>query len=291
MNKKLFFIIVIFSFIIEAITSPLRGYVNFMTCAVITYTLYFIFIIIILTKYASIIKPKWILLACLIGCSIIQVSSRIPMDVFIRRLISLPDFLFHLFGIFMGYFFYFSSKYIRSGIVVISIMCCTFLYFKGYDMWLHKLNFGTFKGIVQVKAEIPVFQFTDKDGNIITRQDFTGKYVIFDFWNSGCGVCFQKFPKLEEQYLKHRSNDNIAIYAVNVKLPRDKEGVSFEIFSERGYSFPTLQGGQQEEAKSIFGVDVYPTVIVLNPVGIMVFRGRMEAAFSFVESELKRKNL
>ena len=155
-------------------------------------------------------------------------------------------------------------------------------------MWLHKLSFGTFTGIQHIKVEIPEFQFTDKDGNTITNQDFIGRYTIFDFWNTGCGVCFQKFPKLEELYRKYGSNKNVFIYAVNVKLPRDKEGVSFEIISEKGYSFPTLQSGQAEDAKNIFGVKVYPTTIVLNQSGIIVFRGDMEKAFSFVESELTR---
>ena len=95
---------------------------------------------------------------------------------------------------------------------------------------------------------------------------------------------------MEKQYEKYNSNRNVAIFAVNVKLPQDKEGVSFEIISEKGYSFPTLQGGQAEDAKILFGIDGYPTVIVLNPVGAMVFRGSLERAVSFIENELKSIN-
>ena len=282
----LFFVVVSISLLIEMITSPLRGYVNFMACSVVTFAVYFIFINLMLMKHASKLKPQWILFACIIGCSILQLPIRILS--FSSSLISLPDFLFHLFGIFMGYFFYISGKYIKSGIVVTSLLCCTFLYFKGYNLWLHKLNFGTFSGIVHNKAEIPKFQFTDREGNTLTNQDFNGKFTILDFWNTGCGVCFREFPKFEEQYVKYSSNNNVVLYAVNVKLPRDKEGVAFEIFSERGYSFPTLQSGLSEDAKSIFGVTVYPTVVVLNPAGVMVFRGNKENAFSFVENELKK---
>jgi len=281
--------------LIEIITSPLRGHtplaqygipIGLHVCSVVTFGLYFVFINLMLMKHASKIKPHWILIACLLGCSILQLPFRILS--FSSSLISLPDFLFHLFGIFMGYLFYTSSKYVKSGIVVASILCCTFLYFKGYDLWLNKLNFGTFTGIVHSKAEIPEFEFTDKNGNTFTNQDFVGKYAIFDFWNTSCGICFREFPKFEEQYVKYRSNSNVALYSVNVKLPRDKEGVSFEIISEIGYSFPTLQGGQIEDAKNIFGVTVYPTVVVLNPAGVMVFRGNLENAFSFVEKELKK---
>lgn len=227
-----------------------------------------------------------ILLACLIGCLILQLHIRIPH--FTRTLVSLPDFLFHLLGIFMGYLFYISDKYVKSGIIAISLVCCTFLYFKGYGLWLHKLSFGTFTGIQPVKVEIPEFQFTDKDGNTITKRDLAGKYTILDFWTTSCGICFREFPKFEEQYVKYHSDNRIALYAINVKLPRDKEKVSFEIFTEKGYTFPTLQGGQIEDAKNKFGVTVYPTVIVLNPVGVVVFRGDIEKAFSFVERELDK---
>ena len=285
----MYLLIVFFSLLIELITSPLRGYVNLMACAIVTFLLYFIFINLMLKKYESKLKSQWLLFACILGCIIIQLPLRIIS--FSGTLGTLPDFLFHLFGIFMGYFYHIYSKYVKLGIIVTSILCCTFLYFKGYSLWLYKLNFGTFSGIQHVNVEIPVFQFTDKDGNSITNQDFIGKYVILDFWNSSCGVCFREFPKFEEQYMKYNSNKDVAIFAVNVKLPRDREGVSFEIFSEKGYSFPTLQYGELEDAKNIFGVSVYPTVVVLNPAGIIVFCGDMEKAFSFVERTLKRNNL
>ena len=291
MNKKQFFYITFLSLMIEIITSPLRGHVSSMACAVVTFTLYFIFTNLMLKNYTSKLKSKRILLACLVGCLIIQLPFRVI--AFRGTLISFPDFLFHLFGIFMGYFFYFSGKYIKSGIVVISIFCCTFLYFKGYDLWIHKLNFGTFSGIIQDKEQTPEFQFTSMDGNSITNTDFAEKYVILDFWNSSCGVCFREFPKFEDQYVKYQSKNNIALYSVNVLLKHEAQGSidPFKIISEKGYTFPTLQGGRVEDAKNIFGVDVYPTVIVLNPIGVMVYRGNVEGAFSFVEDELKRNIL
>ena len=237
-----------------------------------------------LKKHALKLKPHWILIACLLGTSILQV----PLRLLPGTLGTLPDWLFHLFGIFMGYFFYFSGKYVKSGIIVVSIICCSFLYFKGYDLWLHKINFGTFTGIVKPLTEKPEFQFTDRNGNTITRKDFEGKYVVLDFWTTSCGVCFQKFPKFEEYDVKYLSSREVDLYSINVKLPRDKEGEAFSIISDIGYSFSTLQLGQLEDAESIFGVNGYPTVIVLNPQCIMIFRGNMEKAFSFLESELKK---
>ena len=174
-------LIVLFSLLIALITSPLRG-ITFQTCSVTAFILYFIFTNLALTKQGSKLKPQWILVACLIGCSIFQIPIRVVN--FSETLLSLPDFLFHLFGIFMGYLFYISGKYVKSGIVVTSLLCCTFLYFKGYNLWLHKLNYGTFSGIVQYKAEMPEFYFTDKNGNTITNQDFAGKYTVLDFWTT-----------------------------------------------------------------------------------------------------------
>ena len=239
-----------------------------------------------LKKHDLKLKPYWILFACLLGSLIFQ----LPMRFLPGTSVSLLDWLFHLFGILMGYFFYSSGKYVKSGIIAISIICCSFLYFKGYDFWLHKVSFGTFSGIVHNQSEKPVFQFTDKDGNTITRNDFEGKYVVLDFWHTSCGVCFKKFPEFEEFYVKYLLNRDVDLYSVNIKLTRDKEGESFALIFDLRYSFPVLQGGQPEEAMNIFGVTYYPTVIILNPEGYVIFRGNMEKAFSFLEDELKKKS-
>jgi thiol-disulfide isomerase/thioredoxin len=188
----------------------------------------------------------------------------------------------------MGYLFYVSGKYIKPGVVVTSIICCVFLYFWGYEMWSYKLIYGTYTGNMHNNTEMPEFKFTDINGTTIRRQDFAGRYTVLDFWTTSCGVCFQKFPLFEEQYVKYRSNNNVVLYSINAKLPSDKEGVSFEIINEIGYSFPTLQGGLIEEVKSTFGIWAYPTVIVFNPQGFMIFRGDMDKAFTFVERELER---
>ena len=283
-----------FSFLIEILTSPLRTQaylkygipVSFQLCSVVTFALFFIYINLILIKNTSKLKPQYILLACIIGCSILQLPFR--MIHFNQTLISLPDFLFHLLGIFMGYFFHISGKYVKTGIAVTSLLCCLFFYFKGYPMLIHKQDFGTFTGLQNAKAELPEFQFIDRSGNTIANQDFVGKYTILDFWQTSCGICFQEFPKFDEYYMKYNSNNRISLYAVNVKLSRDKEDVAFEAISKLEYSFPTLLLEQMEDAKNIFGVLVYPTVVVFNPQGIMVFRGDIDKAFSYVEGELKK---
>ena len=119
-------LILVFSLLIEVGTSPLRGYVSIPLCSVVTFILFFIFQYFILKKYDKRLKAEYILIASLIGCSLLQIVGRILQP---GSLTSLPDFLFHLLGIVLGYLFYISGRISRRLILVFSLSSCLFLYF------------------------------------------------------------------------------------------------------------------------------------------------------------------
>jgi len=194
-SRDIFFLIVLYALLIELITAPFRM-LSFMSCSVITFVLYFIFVYIISKKFSSQLKESYILSASLLGCSIIILPLHI-MD-FSNTLISFPDFLFHLFGIVMGYSFFKSSKLFKTIIILFSLSCCIFLYFKGYMMWIHKVYYGTFSGKIE-RTDVPDFQFADEKGKLISIHDFSGKYTIVDCWYTGCGVCFREFPIFDKE--------------------------------------------------------------------------------------------
>jgi len=271
------------AFIIELITSPLRA-VDFGLCSIVTFILFFAFQYFMSYKNKDKIKAEYVLLVSLLGCSFLQVPLR--LWVVSDTLITLPDYLFHLLGILMGYWFFKSKRNLRIIIVLLSITSCTFLYFKGCDMWLHKYNHGTFTGYIQEK-EMHFFQFVNERNDTISKQIFLGKYVIFDFWNLYCGICFRKFPEVEKLYETITPyKDRIELYAVNLKYAEDSESYAFETIRERGYSFPVLQTMDRDMLQTVFGVDGYPTVVILNPNGNLIFRGNIENATRFVKKEI-----
>ncbi|GHU68320.1 hypothetical protein FACS189413_04920 [Bacteroidia bacterium] len=196
-------------------------------------------------------------------------------------LISLPDFLFHLFGIIMGYLFYKSNKTGKTIVLTFSLIGCFFIYFKGYDMWIHKLNFGTFSGKIEMVVT-PNFQFTDEKGEMCSISDFSGKYVVVDFWFTGCGICFKKFPKVQDLYDKYKDNPSISIFSMNAKIEQDTESAAFETIQKRGYSFPVYRLNMKDSILMELGVNKYPTVLIFDKNGTAIFRGDIEKASDFI---------
>ena len=58
--------------------------------------------------------------------------------------------------------------------------------------------------------------FTDLDGNIVSIDQFEGKLVLIDFWESWCGPCLQVFPAMAD--LLEEYPDNFEVLAVTVGL-------------------------------------------------------------------------
>ena len=92
--------------------------------------------------------------------------------------------------------------------------------------------------------------FTDLDGNEVSIEDFKGKLVLMDFWESWCGPWLQVFPAMQELVEEHP--DKFEVLAVTVGLnegPEDARAFADEhnydfnwLYDENGI-FPKL-GGQ-----------------------------------------------
>ena len=213
---------------------------------------------------------------------------KLPMHVIYFQSTSgaLLETMIHISSVFWTYAFYKSKLYYKILIGIVSLLFCFWISIKGYDMWLHKLNHGTFTGYTQEK-EIQNFQFMNEKDDTIAKQNFLGKYVIFDFWNRYCGVCFQKFPKVEKLYETITPyKDRIELYAVNLKYAEDTESYAFETIREKGYSFPVLRTMDGDMLQTVFGVNGYPTVVILDTSGNLIFRGNIENATKFVKKKI-----
>jgi ABC-type glycerol-3-phosphate transport system permease component len=112
--------IIIWACCLELAPFPLRA-ISFMLCAVVTFILFFLFMNILFRKYSEELKSEYILISALIGCSLLQIPLRIWLP---DTLVSLPDFLFHLLGIIMGYLFYKSNKTGKTVVLTVSLASC-----------------------------------------------------------------------------------------------------------------------------------------------------------------------
>lgn len=152
------------------------------------------------------------------------------------------------------------------------------------DLWGHKIEYGNWTGDVSSSEVIP-FSFSDKKGNTVDQTSLQGKLVLLDFWFINCGPCWVKFPKLQDIYEKYDSHPDLRIYAVNRPMKRDEPGALFSTIEEKGYTFPVLRGTQ--EVLDALGVYKYPTVMLIDRNGMIIFMGELEQAEKKLESLLK----
>ena len=123
MMKKTYLFIFLCSFILSLVLSAVRMYGNITLPSILGFTTYFLLTFILSNKFEKKTNNLYlILLFVFIGSSIVQVPYRLIN--FELTAYTLPEFHYHVFGIFMGYNFYKESKIGRSINVVISFSAC-----------------------------------------------------------------------------------------------------------------------------------------------------------------------
>lgn len=181
--------------------------------------------------------------------------------------LSLPSSLAGLVGIILG-FLAWRFKQAKIVFIVSVLVIALTVQFYFYPRWLDYLSYGQFSTVMNDPA--PQMKFINELGAEKGNEIFENRIVILDFWNTSCGVCFQKFPmlqKMSDQY----SGSVIEVYAINVPLTRDTVNQSYEALKERNYTFRNLVAAEQSITKDM-NVFAYPTTfIVVN--GVIKFKG------------------
>jgi thiol-disulfide isomerase/thioredoxin len=292
MRTKIFWKIFGWALLISVIISPLRGgYVSvgritgMELSSIVGFIIYFALTVYFLIQAKQKLSSALILIAVIAGLSAITLPIHI-ID-FQSTLVSFLEYLIHLSAVLCGYLFYKSNLYFKIVTGFLSLIFCFLISTKGYDMWLHKLNFGTFTGKIEMLTP-PDFQFTDEQGAIHSIKDFSGKYLVADFWFTGCGICFSKFSLVQTLYDKYKDNPDIVIFSMNTKIDRDTERQAFETIQELGYSFPVYRFNMEDSILIQLGVNVYPTVLIFNKQGNVIFRGDIENVAKYLPKLLNQ---
>ena len=185
-----------------------------------------------------------------------------------------PFYISWILGVYAGYNFYVrvNKKFIIP--LLLSIFPIT-MSLGLYDLWFHRIEYGNWTGEVAAKP-VASFELFDKEGAMVNNESLKGKIILFDFWFVGCGPCWVKFPDLQRLYEQYESNPIVEIYAVNRPMEQDKPGALFSRIEDKEYTFPVLKGTQ--EIMDALDVYKYPTVMLINANGEMVFMGELESA-------------
>ena len=188
----------------------------------------------------------------------------------------IPFFISFILAIASGYLYHKKRKFKLP--VLFSIFPLA-LFIGLNSIWMHNTVYGSVSGKLENETA-PPFKLEDQLGNVMENQSLKGKIVIMDFWFLGCPTCWSKFPKLQAFYNEYKSDDRIAIFAVNKLMKRDEPNDIFSSIENKGYDFPVVLGSNNTIES--YGIDYYPTVIIIDQKGSLVFKGSIEKAKSEV---------
>lgn len=275
--------IFLISLVIYFIISPLRGYggfcelQGFTLSALVYWIVYYVFTIWALNKCHTKLRVNYIIPTILLGAIIVEIPLRIIY--FEDTLISIIDFAARILSILSGWvFFSIRNRYgkIVWTVVTFSICICGATY--GTNLWLHKLDFGTFTGttVEAVKVQ-PVFQ--TETGDSIQLNEINARYVVLDFFSSSCSVCRKKFPIVKQMYDKYIDNTNVKFFSVHARARNENIESGAKLLADVGYKFPCISINGKDSALHTIGVTAYPTVIIYErATDKIIFRGSIEYA-------------
>lgn len=252
----------------------LRGYCSLHLAVLMGFPLMALLSWVLTYIYRKYIPLKIISLTLVLSVAALEIPIRIMR--FSSTLGSLPTFLFVVAGIVIGYQLFRKPGFKNWLLASIAMGFSIWVYYDGYNMWLNKLNFGTYTG--QVHKEMPQdYSFKDEKGNTVLLSQMQGKIVLLDFWSARCGVCWDKFPKVQELFDNYQTTEKVIVSGVFIEYKEQEWEDNIEEFKNK-YSFSTYRISKDNPLVTNLPITVFPTVAVFDQKGVLKYLGNIEGA-------------
>lgn len=115
---------------------------------------------------------------------------------------------------------------------------------------------------------VPDFEVVTLNGRYLTPAELAGKVVLLDFWGTWCKPCVAAIPHLRRLNLRSEKDPFVI-----VGIASDSDESMFRDFvAEHEMIWPQYLDQDSEVTRQTFQVDRFPTFIVVDHEGVMVYR-------------------
>ncbi len=133
--------------------------------------------------------------------------------------------------------------------------------------------------LAAVGAPCPIIEGTDVHGNLFNLRNLRGKYVIIDFWGTWCSACLSGMPAMRE--FRKANADKLTIIGIANDKDKEKVIACMEKHQMEWTNLLQMQGDNDYVAK--FNVQGFPTKILVDPNGTIVYRDSGESEEFYLE--------
>ena len=103
------------------------------------------------------------------------------------------------------------------------------------------------------------------DGSMHTLSDYLGKYIILDFWGSGCGPCIMSMPELKA--LGEKYPETLEVIGINLDTSEEGWRRGTEAFKP---SYLNLNAPPASDIDERYGVNGIPHFVIVSPEGVIL---------------------
>jgi thiol-disulfide isomerase/thioredoxin len=130
---------------------------------------------------------------------------------------------------------------------------------------METLNYLNPVKTVSSGSPVPSYEYFDKNGKSVRISDFAGKWVLVDFWSSGCGPCIKSVPELSA--VSNEFKEKLAVVSISL----DSENPWKEASREHGIFWNDWNDPKGTSGSvRAFGTNGIPTFVIVSPEGIIV---------------------
>lgn len=138
-----------------------------------------------------------------------------------------------------------------------------------------------------VGSAAPEIEGVGPDGNPVRLSDFKGKYVLVDFWSSGCHWCRLETPNLQKTYQTFK-NKGFTILGVSSDFRKQDWLEAIEEDNSR-WNQLLLPRETVREVMETYCIVGIPHIILVNPEGVIIAKElRGETIFDTVKEAINR---